>query len=299
MKSFYSDVYTFPLPERHRFPIAKYRRLRERIVDLGVSASQLSTPEPCSRERLERVHDPRYIDRIFSGELDDKEQRALGFPWSETLVFRSRCSVAVTVAAADVALREGAGGNLAGGTHHAYPDRAEGFCVFNDVAVATRDLLATQRVERVAVLDCDVHQGNGTAFIFREDPNVFTVSLHGRKNWPFEKEMSDLDIEFDDGTEDAEYLKALEGALDAVFRFRPEIVFFVAGVDTLKEDRLGRLSLSADGLRERDSRILGAARTRGVPVAISLAGGYAEPIERTIEAHATTFEIAESLFPGG
>jgi len=295
----YADIYTFELPAGHRFPIEKYRLCRERLIAEGtVEAGQLVVPELCPREVLEGVHHPDYVDRTFEGRLSRIEIRRLGFPWSETLVRRSLCSVAGTIQAAEYALREGAGGNFAGGTHHAYPDHGEGFCVFNDIAVAARHLQMRGLVERVAVVDCDVHQGNGTAFIFREDSRVFTLSLHGKNNYPFEKEQSTLDVELEDGVGDEEYLDHLEDALEEVFRFHPQIVFYLAGVDTLKNDRFGKLSMTLDGLKERDRLVLSEARKRDLPVAIAFGGGYAELLEDVVEAHANTYRIAESLFPG-
>jgi acetoin utilization deacetylase AcuC-like enzyme len=295
----YADIYTIPLPAGHRFPIEKYRLVRERLIGEGtIHGRQLHAPAPCPRELLEGAHTAEWVARVFEGRLERNEIRRIGFPWSPELVMRSRVSVAGTLWAAEAALVDGCGGNFAGGTHHAYADHGEGFCIFNDVAVAIRALLGGERVERVAVVDLDVHQGNGTANIFRDDARIFTASIHGRNNWPFEKERSRLDIELEDGTGDLAYLEALDRLLDATFRFGPELIFFVAGVDPLATDRLGRLSLSLDGLRERDTIVLGRARQRSIPVAISFGGGYSDAMETIVEAHANTFRIAEALFPG-
>ncbi len=299
MRYAWADIYTIELPAGHRFPMEKYRRCRELLLAEGtIRPSQLLEPRLCPREDLERVHTPEYVSRVFEGRLGRDQIRALGFPWSEALVRRSRCSVAGTVDAARRALEDGGGGNFAGGTHHAYPDRCEGFCVFNDVAVAVRTLRAEGRARRFAVVDCDVHQGNGTAFIFRDDPDVFTLSLHARNNWPYHKERSSLDIELDDGTGDEQYLTLLERALGEVERFGSELVFYVAGVDPLAGDRLGRLALTLDGLRSRDRLVLGRAHATGTPIAISFGGGYSESIDDVVEAHANTYRVAESLFPG-
>ena len=211
---------------------------------------------------------------------------------------RSRCSVRGTIEVARRALRDGAAGNFAGGTHHAFADHGEGFCVFNDVAVAIRALQAEGLARRAAVIDLDVHQGNGTAAIFREDSDVFTLSLHGKNNWPFHKETSTLDLELDDGTSDAEYLAVLERSLGEIGAFAPEIAFFVAGVDPLATDRLGRLSLTLEGLRRRDEMVFQWARDSNLPIATCLGGGYSEDIEVIVEAHANTYRVAESLFPG-
>lgn len=299
MKYAYCDLYTLELPPGHRFPMEKYRRTRLRLLEEGtIRAEQLLEPELCAREVIERVHSLEYVARVFDGRLEPADERRLGFPWSPRLLERSRASTAGTIAAALHALREGGGGNFAGGTHHAYPSRGEGFCVFNDVAVAARQLQAEGRVERVAVVDCDVHQGNGTAFIFRDDPTVFTLSLHGANNWPFEKEESSLDIGFADGTGDEAYLEALEGALDTVVSFRPELIFYVAGVDPLESDRLGRLALTLAGLRRRDRTVYGRAKAAGVPIATCFGGGYSEDLDALVEAHANTYREAEQAFPG-
>ncbi len=299
MKYTYADIFRIDLPEGHRFPMDKYPLVRERLTREGtIDDSQFLEPELCPREDLERVHAAGYVERVFNGTLDAREMKAIGFPWSPSLVRRSRCSVAGTIAAAEWALREGAAGNLAGGTHHAMADRGEGFCLFNDVAVAIGSVRNRGFVRRVAVVDCDVHQGNGTASIFLTDEDVFTLSLHGRHNWPFEKSRSTLDVEFDDGTGDTEYLEALERALGDVAAFRPELIFYVAGVDPLATDRLGRLSLTVEGLRCRDEMVYTWAKDLSVPIATSLGGGYSTDIDDIVEAHANTYRVAEMLFPG-
>src|SRR5882672_3115015 len=255
VKAFYSDTFTLPLPEHQRFPMAKYRLLRERLVSEQVlTENDLTFPDPISATDLRLVHDAAYVDAVETGRLSADAQRRIGFPWSPMMVERSRRSVGATLAAAQHVL-EGArrlqpcvAANLAGGTHHAFRDRGEGYCVFNDVAVAASVLLRDGAISRAAVVDCDVHQGNGTAAIFRDEPAVFTFSLHGAKNFPFRKETSDLDVTFEDGAGDDEYLAALDGHLPAVLDgHRPDVVFYLAGADPYEGDRLGRLELTVEG----------------------------------------------------
>jgi len=243
------------------------------------------------------VHDPAYIDAIASGTLTREMERRIGFPWSTAMVERSRRSVGATLAAARAALSgDLIAVNLAGGTHHAFSDRGEGYCVFNDVAVAARVLLRDGAIERAAVVDCDVHQGNGTPAIFRGDRSVFTCSLHGAHNFPFRKETSDLDLTFDDGAGDDEYLTALATHLPGVLDgHRPDIVFYLAGADPYEGDRLGRLRLTVAGLRERDRTVFDACRDRGLPVAVAMSGGYAPDIEAIVTIHLNTLKEAARL----
>src|SRR5262249_45553415 len=267
--AFYSDTFVLPLPEHHRFPMAKYRLLRERLVEEGVlDPSDLHVPEPATWAQLRRVHDPAYVEAIAAGTLTADPQRRIGFPWSPVMVERSRRSVGATIAAArEVAAGAPVAANLAGGTHHAFRDRGEGYCVFNDVAVAATLLLDEGAAARVAVVDCDVHQGNGTAAIFRDEPAVFTFSLPGAENFPFRKETSDLDVVFDDGAGDDEYLEALERHLPvALDGHDPDVVFYLAGADPYEGDRLGRLKLTIDGLQRRDRMVFDACRRRELPV---------------------------------
>ena len=301
MRAFFCDTYEVPLPEGHRFPMPKYRLLRERLVAEGVLAAQeLEESGVIDRPTLLLAHTPEYLDAVFSGTLSDGDQRRLGFTWSEALVKRSRASVFGTVAAARAALREGVAGNLAGGTHHAYADRGTGFCVFNDIAVAARTLQREGAIDRALVVDLDVHQGDGTAAIFAGDASVFTFSMHGAKNFPFRKQRSSLDVELPDGCRDPEYIAALERHLPAVFdRARPDLVFFLAGVDPLEHDQLGRLKLSQDGLRLRDRIVATAARDRGKPLVLTLGGGYANPIALSVEAHVGTWREAGGVFREG
>ncbi|GHG69030.1 histone deacetylase [Comamonas sp. JC664] len=298
MRVFHSDSYEVPLPPGHRFPMEKYRLLREALLERGVlSPADITESTPCPREDLERVHTPRYLDALFHGTLTEAELRRLGFPWSPALVQRFAAAVAGTLDAGRAALRDGIGGNLSGGTHHGFPDHGEGFCVFNDIAVAIRALQATGELRRAVVVDLDVHQGNGTAAVFSGDDSVFTFSMHGENNFPFRKQPSHLDVGLPDGTGDAAYLDALALYLPEVLdRAGACALFFQAGVDPLTEDALGRLSLTHAGLRERDRLVLEAARQRGIPVVLTLGGGYAKPLSATIDAHVGTYEVARALF---
>ena len=293
MRCYYSDTFVLPLPEGHRFPMAKYSGLRERILrDRLVSPDDLYEAPRASWDDLRLVHNQDYLTAVEQGVLTRAAQRRIGFPWSPQMVERARRSVGATIAAARAALDDGAAANLAGGTHHAFPDRGEGYCVFNDVAVAARVLQRDCGVTRVAVVDCDVHQGDGTAAIFRDDRNVFTLSLHGARNYPFRKQTSDLDVEFDDGTGDEPYLTRLAHSLDVVFDFTPHVVFYLAGADPYEGDRLGRLKLTVDGLRRRDTLVFSRCREAGVPVVITMSGGYADDLDSIVTIHANTIRVA-------
>jgi len=295
MRLFFTDHYVLPLPEGHRFPMEKYARLRERVAAEIVPPHALVAPEPATDEELLRVHDAAYLARVVSGTLAREEIRRIGFPWSAEMVERSRRSTGATLGACRAALTEpeGIAVNLAGGTHHAFADRGEGYCVFNDTAVAARAMQAEERAARILVVDCDVHQGNGTASIFRGDPSVFTFSIHGAKNFPFRKEQSDLDVELPDGTGDAEYSAALERGLgQALGRFEPDLAVYVSGADPFEGDRLGRLRVSKDGLAARDRFVLETLRSRGIPVAVTMAGGYAKNVVDTVAIHFETVRIA-------
>ena len=297
MRAFHSNQYTIPLPENHTFPIVKYVKIRERLVAEGTLAEDaILAPALATREEILLVHTADYYDRFVAGGLSPREMRRLGLPWSEALVRRSRFSVAGTIYAARAALHVGLSANLGGGTHHAFADHGEGFCVFNDIAVATRLLREEGRIRRVAIIDCDVHQGNGTAAIFAAEPEVFTLSLHGEKNYPLVKQQSTSDVALADNTEDEEYLYLLEQSLEpALDRFRPDLVFYQAGVDPLHSDRLGRLALTHDGLQRRDEMVMKACRARSLPCVITLGGGYARNVEDTIAAHCNTIRVATRL----
>jgi acetoin utilization deacetylase AcuC-like enzyme len=294
MKLFSCDHSVLPLPQGHRFPMAKYSLLRDSVVEAGlVSTGSLQVPPPASDEELLLVHDPDYLERVQTGTLSSNDVRRIGFPWSPELVERSRRSVGGTLAASRTALAEGISMNLSGGTHHAFPDHGAGFCVFNDVAVAARVMQREGRIRRVAILDLDVHQGNGTAFIFRDDPSVFTLSLHGANNYPFRKEPSDLDLELRDGARDDEFLEAVStGVPAALERSAAEFALYLAGADPFEGDSLGRLGVSKEGLQERDRLVFEACRSRGIPVAVVMGGGYAPRIEDTVEIHLATVRTA-------
>jgi len=278
--------------------MAKYRLLREALLASGIlQANELVPAELVEVEALLRVHTPRYLRSIFEDRLTEGEQRRLGFPWSPELVMRSRASVGGTCAAAVRALAEGIGGNLAGGTHHAFPDHGEGYCVFNDIAVSIRMLQAEGSISRALVVDLDVHQGNGTAAVFDQDPDVFTFSMHGEHNFPFRKQRSSLDIGLPDGVGDDVYLDVLARHLPRVLEAsRPDIVYYQAGVDPLAEDTLGRLSLTHAGLEARDTFVLEAARRSGIPLVVTLGGGYARPLESSVLAHIGTYRAARTVW---
>ena len=292
-----SAAYTFPLPAGHRFPIEKYALLRDAVIAEGlVAASNLHEPPRATVEELARVHTRDYIDRLTSGALADAELRLLGFPWSPALVERSYRAVGGTLGAARRALEDGVAMNLAGGTHHAFPDRGEGFCVFNDVAIAVRALRADGVIRRAAIIDLDVHQGNGTNAIFAGDTETFTFSMHGGRNYPFHKVPGTLDVELADGTGDEEYLARLADALPRVLREgRPDVVVYLAGADPHERDRLGRLKLTFEGLERRDAMVIEGCRDVGIPVAITIAGGYGAEIRETVRIHVATARIARSF----
>ncbi|MCE4554541.1 histone deacetylase [Pelomonas cellulosilytica] len=297
MLAFHSDAHSLALPPGHRFPQSKYRLLREHFErEPGLLRMQ---PAPAATEgELALVHTPDYIDAVLHGHLSAAAQREIGFPWSPSMAERSRRSVGASIAAARAALAEGVAANMAGGTHHAYADKGSGYCVFNDVAVAARLMQAEwsrsrRELLQVLVIDLDVHQGNGTAAIFRDDGTVFTFSMHGARNFPFRKEPSDLDVELPDGCADAAYLGALEVALDEVWRrCRPGLAFYLAGADPHEGDRLGRLKLSNGGMVERDRRVLDALRERRIPVALSMAGGYGHDLATTVAVQVNTLTLA-------
>jgi acetoin utilization deacetylase AcuC-like enzyme len=296
VKAFYSDTFVLPLPEGHRFPMTKYRRLRERLVAEGVVAeTELVVPEPADWNEIRLAHTDAYVRAVANGTLTPDAQRRIGFPWSAEMVERSRRSVGATLAAAREVVGQGhaVAANLAGGTHHAFSDRGEGYCVFNDVAVAAHALLRDARIDRATVVDCDVHQGNGTAAIFRDDPRVFTMSLHGANNFPFRKETGDLDVTFADGTGDDEYLSALVIHLpDVLDASVPDLVFYLAGADPYEGDRLGKLGLSIEGLRQRDRFVFEQCRLRSIPVVVAMSGGYCPDVEAIVTIHVNTIKEA-------
>lgn len=297
MQAFYADQFVLPLPPGHRFPMAKYRLLRDRVA-AGLPEVCFAPAPPASDGELALAHTPAYIEGIVRGTVDPQVVREIGFPWSEAMVERARRSVGATVAAARAAQTQGIAANLAGGTHHAYAYKGGGFCVFNDAAVTARLMQAEHgRRQRqplqVAIIDLDVHQGNGSAHIFRDDPSVFTLSLHGDRNFPFRKEASDLDVPLPDGCGDDVYLHALDLALDELaLRFEPGLVIYLAGADPHAGDRLGRLKLSHDGLEARDRRVFDWAWQRRLPLVLTMAGGYGVNIDDTVQAQFNTWRVA-------
>jgi acetoin utilization deacetylase AcuC-like enzyme len=291
---YYCDHHEIPLPPGHKFPTAKYRLVRERLaMDRVFQFEQAPMADPAT---IELVHDPAYVRAFIEGSLAPSAIRRIGFTWSEGLVRRTLASVGGTLAATQRALVEGCGGNLAGGTHHAFRSEGSGFCVFNDIAISILALRQGQGPQRAAVIDLDVHQGDGTALIFEDDAAVLTLSMHGRNNFPFRKQRSKIDIDLEDQTGDDEYLSRLAAVLPCVFEFGPEIVFYQSGVDALASDPLGRLSLTHDGLRRRDRLVMESVKRYGAPFVITLGGGYSKPIELTADAHANTFRIAAEVF---
>ena len=289
-----SARYAITLPTNHRFPIAKYALLRNAVIASGlVPPSHIHEPDRAPIDSLRLVHTERYIEAVRSGTLSEAEQRRIGLPWSESLVERSFRAVGGTCEAATAALDRGVTMNLAGGTHHAFPDHGEGFCVFNDVAVAIRTLQRVGRIRRAVVIDLDVHQGNGTHAIFTGDPSVFTFSMHGGRNYPFHKVAGSLDVELADGTGDDAYLKALAETLPGVLSASaPDLAIYLAGADSHEGDRLGRLCLTFEGLARRDVMVLDACREVGIPVVITIAGGYGRNIEDSVKVHLNTVRIA-------
>ena len=292
MKAFYTDHFVLPLPAGHRFPMEKYSRLRDLVGEL--TGVDLIEAPAASDTQILYAHDPSYLIKVIEGKLSPQEQKEIGFPWSEKMVERSRRSAGATVAAAKMALNEGIAINLAGGTHHAYRDMGSGFCVFNDSAIAARALQKEISSKlKVAIIDLDVHQGNGTASILENDPTIFTLSIHGENNFPFKKEVSDLDLGLADGCDDSTYLNALTESLnDLGDRFKTDFVIYLAGADPHEDDRLGRLKLSKEGMRLRDEAVLAYALDRKLPLAISMAGGYGKEIGSTVDLHFQTIKTA-------
>jgi acetoin utilization deacetylase AcuC-like enzyme len=298
MRCAYHSDYFLPLPAGHPFPMAKYPLLYARLLRAGVIALEdVMRPSEASIESLGLVHASEYLGDLAAGALDAAAVRKLGVPWSPALWRRSRLATQGTLEAARAALEDGLAGNLAGGTHHAFPAHGEGFCVLNDVAVAIRVLQREGRIQRALIIDLDVHQGNGTAAIFADDPDVYTFSVHGARNYPTRKMRSTLDVGLADGVGDDEYLGLLERKLAGILAdFPPDLVFYLAGVDVVQGDRYGRLALSDAGLRRRERHVLDTCRSAGLPVAITIAGGYAATPERTAELHAIVFEEACARF---
>jgi acetoin utilization deacetylase AcuC-like enzyme len=294
MQIFYSDQFVIPLPEDHRFPIEKYALLRQRVMQhLEARHAEMRIPQASQDRELLRAHRQDYVRKVATGSLSEKEIRRIGFPWSPELVERSRRSVGGTIGACRAALTDGFANNLAGGTHHAYAAHGEGFCVFNDVAVAARAMQAEGLANHIVIIDLDVHQGNGTASIFRDDTSVFTFSIHGAKNFPFHKEYSDLDIALDDDVDDEVYLEALKPGLQAALdQSMADLAIYIAGADPFSGDRLGRLCLSKSGLALRDRMVFDFCRQKGLPVVTVMGGGYAKDVKDTVDIHFKTIQLA-------
>lgn len=297
MQIYYPDVPDLPVPEGHRFPVSKYRLLLETLKAPGRLGGATLVPSPMAdRELLLSLHDAAYVDSMLAGTASPAALRDIGLPWSEILIRRSRATVGGTLAAARSALRDGFSGQLAGGTHHAHRGFGSGFCVFNDCAIAAHTVLTEGTIARIAIVDLDVHQGDGNSSLLNQNPDVFILSLHGAKNFPFHRVPSTLDVELADGTDDTAYMAALTDALPAVSAFKPDLVLYIAGVDPLREDRLGRLALSRQGLIARDAHVFETFKRQGVPVAVVAGGGYADPIQRTVDAYANTYDCARRIY---
>jgi acetoin utilization deacetylase AcuC-like enzyme len=290
MKIFYTDIFPIPLPEHHSFPKDKYLQLRMRILEeLGDQPVELRVPEPATDEDILRAHDPDYVLRFKNGELSPKEVRRVGLPWSAEIVKRTRYSVGGTLAACRAALEDGVAVNLGGGTHHAFPDHGQGYCWLNDIAIASRAVQAAGLVRQVLIIDCDVHQGNGTAATLKDDASIFTFSIHGKNNFPYRKEKSDLDVELPDGAQDADYLAALdEGIMRSIKNFSAELVIYLAGADPYREDRFGRLALTKEGLCQRDRLVLQRCREAELPITVTMAGGYARNLKDIVDINFQT-----------
>ncbi|MGI8883795.1 MAG: histone deacetylase family protein [Pyrinomonadaceae bacterium] len=296
---FYSPHYYADIGENHVFPIRKFELVRDKLLAEGsLQLSEIAEPQPAQIEEILLIHTEDYITRLRDGTLTRQKIRKLGLPWSKALVRRSFTAISGTINAAKYALEKGIASNLAGGTHHAFPDRGEGFCVLNDVAVAIRVLQKDNLAKRFLIVDCDVHQGNGTAFIFKDEPEVFTFSMHGAKNYPLFKETSNLDLELPDKTSDKEYLETLEQALPRIFLHNPDIIFYLGGADPYENDKLGRLGLSIEGLLRRDETVLEFAKEHHTPIVTTMSGGYALDINDTVEIHCNTIRAVKKVFYG-
>jgi acetoin utilization deacetylase AcuC-like enzyme len=295
MLAYYADIFVLPLPPQHRFPMQKYARTRQRLLDTGIlSRTDLRVPEPATDAQILRAHSQEYWDKVRLGTLSDKEQRRIGFPWSPQMVERTRRVSGGTIGACRAALRDGAAVNLAGGTHHAHRDFGSGYCILNDSAIAARAMQDEGLARRVVILDCDVHQGDGTAAILQGDSSIFTFSIHGAKNFPFHKAQSDIDIELPDNTDDETYLAYLEeGASRAIAYANADLAIYIAGADPFVGDTLGRMALTMDGLARRDRLIFALCGAAGLPVAVTMGGGYAKDVDDIATIHAQTVAIAK------
>jgi acetoin utilization deacetylase AcuC-like enzyme len=292
LKIFYTDIFPIPLPEGHRFPKEKYLSLRLQLSERLGEKLDMQVPEPATDEEILRAHSAEYLRRFIEGELTNNEIRRVGLPWSKQIVIRTRYSVGATIAACRKALSEGFAVNLGGGTHHAFYDHGQGFCWLNDSVIAARAMQAEGLAKNILLVDCDVHQGNGTASIVKDDPAIFTFSIHGKNNFPYQKEKSDLDIELKDETDDDTYVNALEKGLHAVTQiFKADMVIYLAGADPYRKDRFGRLALTKRGLAKRDRLVLKHLIKAGIPTAVTMAGGYSPNIQDIVDIHCQTIEI--------
>jgi len=298
LKIAFHPIYKHPLPEGHRFPMEKYDLLPKQLLHEGTCTDEhFFQPELPEESHILRAHDPEYVKRLKNLELSKKEIRVSGFPLSQALVNREQIIADGTLKACDYALKNGIAMNIAGGTHHAFSDRAEAFCLLNDQAIGARYLQGKELAKKILIIDLDVHQGNGTAEIFKNDDSVFTFSMHGKGNYPFRKEMSDLDIELEDGTKDKAYLEKLKSTLPGLIeKTNPDFIFYLCGVDILETDKLGRLSCSIEGCKERDRFVLHTCHDLGIPVECSMGGGYSKEIKHIIEAHANTYRLAQEIY---
>ena len=298
LKIAFSPVYKYDLPAGHRFPMDKYDLLPEQLLYEGsITQDNFFNPNQLSDEQILLTHTPDYLHKLNNNILDRKEQRAIGFPIRPELITRGKHIANGTLQCAHYAMEYGVAMNIAGGTHHAYADRGEGFCIFNDFAITANVLLTEKRVKQILIVDLDVHQGNGTAKIFENDPRVFTFSMHGAKNYPLRKERSDLDIGVDDGIVDADYLALLKSHLPRLLeKVQPDLILYLAGVDILSTDKLGRLGVTREGCKRRDQFVFSEAKKNNIPVAVSMGGGYSEQIRDIIEAHANTFRVAQEMY---
>jgi len=298
LKVAYSKIYNHPLPENHRFPMDKYDLIPKKLIaEKTLSKDNFFEPGILNKEDVLLTHSNDYYNKLVSQSLSKKEIRPIGFPMSKLLIEREKKIAQGTIECVSFSIKNGISMNIAGGTHHAFADKGEGFCMLNDQAIAANYLLHNDLAKKILIIDLDVHQGNGTASIFRNDMNVFTLSFHGKKNYPFKKEKSDLDIEFDDGTEDVEYLTKLEDTIPNIIKIlNPDFIFYLSGVDILKTDKLGRLSLSIEGCKKRDSIILNLCKTFNIPLQISMGGGYSKNIEDIVNAHCNTFRLAKEIY---
>ncbi len=298
LKVAYSKIYNHPLPENHRFPMEKYDLIPKKLIDeKTLSKVNFFEPGILNKEDVLLTHSNDYYNKLVSQSLSKKEIRPIGFPLSKLLIEREKKIAQGTIECVSFSIKYGISMNIAGGTHHAFADKGEGFCMLNDQAIAANYLLHNDLAKKILIIDLDVHQGNGTASIFKNDMNVFTLSFHGKKNYPFKKEKSDLDIEFDDGTEDIEYLTKLEDVIPNIIKIlNPDFIFYLSGVDILKTDKLGRLSLSIEGCKKRDIIVLNLCKTFNIPLQISMGGGYSKNIEDIVNAHCNTFRLAKEIY---